>query len=145
MKDVWIGLKIRFSQLFKLGFLYNGLMKKILLVEDDQFLRDIYLQMLSSLFEVDTAEAGDIAYDKITKNTYDLILLDMFLPNLDGKQVFEKLELNFQNKYNDKIVFMTNDDSEQTNKYFTEKGIKYFIKSSLNPEEFVTKVKSFLT
>lgn len=119
-------------------------MKKILLVEDDKFLRDIYLQMLSPLFEVETAEDGEVAYEKITNNEYDLILLDMFLPKLDGKDVFEKLELNFPNIYNIKIVFMTNDDSEQTNKYFAEKSIKYFIKSTLNPEEFVNKVKTYI-
>ena len=118
-------------------------MSKILLIEDDKFLRDIYVQMLSPVYEVDQAEDGEIAYDKITKNSYDLILLDMFLPKMDGKIVFEKLELDFPNKYNNKIVFMTNDDSEQTHKYFKEKNINYFIKSTLNPEEFVNKVKSY--
>lgn len=118
-------------------------MKKILLVEDDQFLRNIYVQMLSPVYEVDTAEDGQIAYDKIVKNTYDLILLDMFLPKMDGKVVLEKLEIEFPKKYNSTIVFMTNDDSEQTGKYLTEKGVKYFIKSTLNPEEFVEKVKSY--
>lgn len=117
----------------------------ILLVEDDKFLRDIYVQMLAPSYEVDTAEDGEIAYDKITKNPYDLILLDMFLPKLDGKLVFEQLEKNFPDQYKKKIVFMTNDDSEQTITYFNSTGIKYLIKSTLNPEEFVNKVKSYLT
>lgn len=119
-------------------------MNKILLIEDDQFLRDIYVQMLSPIYTVDTAEDGEVAYEKISKNTYDLILLDMFMPKLDGKQVFEQLEKNFPNKYNNKIVFMTNNDSEQTSKYFKEKNIKYFIKSTLNPEEFVSKIQEYL-
>lgn len=118
-------------------------MQKILLVEDDKFLRDIYYQMLSPIYEVDTSEDGETAYEKITKNTFDLILLDMFLPKLDGKQVFEKLQENFQDKYNSKIVFMTNDDSEQTAGYFNNFGVKYFIKSTLNPEEFVNKVNTY--
>lgn len=123
--------------------MYNAYMRRILLVEDDPFMKNIYLEMLSSMYEVDTAEDGEIAYEKITKNPYNLILLDMFLPKLDGKQVFEQLEKNFPNQYKGKIVFMTNDDSEQTIKYFNSSGIKYLIKSTLNPEEFVNKVKSY--
>ena len=119
-------------------------MQKILLVEDDQFMKSIYLKMLSSIYELDSADDGETAYKKITKNSYDLILLDMFLPKLDGKLVFEKLEKNFPNQYKKKIVFMTNDDSEQTVNYFNSSGIKYLIKSTLNPEEFVNKIKTYL-
>ena len=99
--------------------------------------------MLTPLYEVDIAQDGEIAYKKITKNPYDLILLDMFLPKLDGKQVYEQLEKNFPDKYKGKIVFMTNDDSQQTIAYFNSSGIKYLIKSTLNPEEFVNKVKTY--
>jgi len=120
-------------------------MKIILLVEDDKFLRDIYFQMLSPVFNVETAEDGEVAFDKITKNTYDLIFLDMFLPKMDGKVVLEKIKLGFPDKNISNIVFMTNDDSEQTNIYFKDKEIRYFIKSTLNPAEFVTKVKSYFT
>lgn len=119
-------------------------MQKILLVEDDKFLRNIYIQMLSSLYEVDTAEDGETAYEDITKNSYDLILLDMFLPKLDGKQVYAQLEKNFPNRFKNKVVFMTNDDSQQTVSYFNTLGIKYLIKSTFNPGEFVNKIKSYL-
>lgn len=57
-------------------------MRKILLVEDDQFIKDIYIEMLTPFFEVDDAEDGKTAYGKITKNSYDLILLDMYLPKM---------------------------------------------------------------
>lgn len=122
----------------------NLIMKKILLVEDDQFMKNIYLEMLSSIYDVDTVEDGESAYKKITKDPYDLILLDMFLPKLDGKQVFEQLEKNFPNQYKKKIVFMTNDDSEQTAIYFNSSGIKYLIKSTLNPEQFLEKINDYL-
>lgn len=119
-------------------------MQKILLVEDDQFLRDIYFQVLTPLFEVDTAEDGKVAYDKISKNPYDLILLDMFLPKLDGKLVFEKLQKNFPEQYKRKIIFMSNDDSEQTINYLKKAGLRHFIKSNLNPGEFLDRVKSYI-
>jgi CheY-like chemotaxis protein len=119
-------------------------MQKILLVEDDQFMKNIYLEMLSSIYDVDAVEDGESAYKKITKDPYDLILLDMFLPKMDGKMVFEQLEKNFPNQYKKKIVFMTNDDSEQTASYFNSSGIKYLIKSTLDPEQFLEKINNYL-
>ncbi|MFA6391032.1 MAG: response regulator, partial [Patescibacteria group bacterium] len=82
-------------------------MKKILLVEDDKFTSDIYVQILSGEFKVDTAEDGESAYKIITGTEYDLILLDMYLPIMDGKKLFEKLENDFPGKYKKKIVFIT--------------------------------------
>lgn len=119
-------------------------MKKLLLVEDDQFLRNIYVQMLTPVYELDVAENGQIAYDKISQNTYDLILLDMFLPKLDGKLVFEQLQKNFPDVYKNKIVFMTNDDSKDIIDYFNKVGVKYFIKSELNPGQFIEKIENYL-
>jgi DNA-binding response OmpR family regulator len=68
----------------------------------------------------------------------------MFLPKIDGKQVYEKLEKNFPNQYKNKIVFMTNDDSEQTATYFKNLGIEYLIKSTLNPGQFLEKINNYL-
>jgi DNA-binding response OmpR family regulator len=118
-------------------------MQKILLVEDDQFLRKIYIDMLSSEFSVTTAEDGLTAYDTIIEKPFDLILLDMYLPKLDGKTIFEQLEKNFPNQYKNKIVFLTNDESTGTVDFFKKNNLNYLIKSSLNPEQFVNKIKTF--
>jgi DNA-binding response OmpR family regulator len=119
-------------------------MKKVLLVEDDQFIRNIYIQMLSSHFSVDYCGDGLTGYKKATENNYDLILLDMYLPKMDGRKLYEQLEKNYPSKYKSKIIFLTNDDSEPTISFFKENKIEYIIKSSLNPDEFVKKIVSFL-
>lgn len=55
--------------------------KKILIVEDDQFLREFYQELLQSEgFISDVAEDGEVAFKKITSGGYDLIMLDIMLP-----------------------------------------------------------------
>ncbi|PIR63730.1 MAG: DNA-binding response regulator, partial [Candidatus Pacebacteria bacterium CG10_big_fil_rev_8_21_14_0_10_40_26] len=55
--------------------------KKIIIVEDEQYLRELYIQILQQEgYSVDSAEDGDIAFEKLSKNQYDLVLLDVILP-----------------------------------------------------------------
>ena len=67
-------------------------MKKILLIEDDPFLVDIYYTKLEeSGFKVDVAFDGEEALIKFKKNKPDLIILDILLPKINGWEVLEKL------------------------------------------------------
>lgn len=60
-------------------------MPKILLVEDDQFLRDIYRTRLEKEgFEVKEVENGEAAQKALLNEKFDLVLLDLILPGRDG-------------------------------------------------------------
>ncbi|VVA43619.1 Response regulator receiver domain protein [Candidatus Roizmanbacteria bacterium] len=120
-------------------------MKKILLIEDDQFIRDIYVGILSPVYKVDIDKDGEFAYEKIIKKDYDLILIDIFLPKSDGRKIFKRLQKNFPEKYREKIVFVTNDDSDETISFFKDSRVNYIIKSSLNTEQFFDKINSLIT
>jgi DNA-binding response OmpR family regulator len=66
-------------------------MRKILLVEDEDILRETYEIILGTQpFILDTAENGAIALEKCKATTYDLILLDLMMPVLDGIGFLEK-------------------------------------------------------
>jgi DNA-binding response OmpR family regulator len=66
--------------------------KHILLVEDDQPLRQVYRTALAlSGFDVDTAEDGLSALVKIAEEAPDLIVLDLQLPRLDGRAVLDEV------------------------------------------------------
>jgi DNA-binding response OmpR family regulator len=120
-------------------------MKKILLVEDDEFLRTLYLDLLSQKkYQVDSAEEGQTAYQKISKGIYDLILLDIILPKIDGIQIVEKLQKENPKSLKQKIIFLTNLDKNEMIQKVTQLGFSYIIKSDLNPEEFCQKVASML-
>ncbi len=120
-------------------------MKKILLVEDDTFLRTLYLDLLKQeKYLVDSAEDGLTALKKIQKGGFDLILLDIMLPNLDGLQIIEKLKKDQPNALKQNIIFLTNLDKNEMTQKIKELGFSYLIKSDLNPEQFLEKVKKQL-
>lgn len=67
--------------------------KRILVIEDDGFLREIYMESLSSEdYLLDTATDGDQAFEKIKLGGWDLVLCDIVMPKMDGLQVVQKLQ-----------------------------------------------------
>lgn len=65
-------------------------MNRILLVEDDREIRDMicrFFQMKKDNIIVDTAKDGEEGLEKIFENQYDLLLLDVMMPCLDGFEV----------------------------------------------------------
>ena len=68
-------------------------MKKILLVEDDPFLIDIYQKKLKdSGFKVEVAEDGEKALEILKEKSFDLMLLDIVLPRIDGWKILEEIK-----------------------------------------------------
>src|SRR3990167_11205001 len=85
----------------------NG--KKILIVEDDQFLREFYQELLGAEgYNVDVAADGEIAFQKILSGGYDLILLDIMLPKKDGLQILRDLKVQPSKSPNKTIIVLTN-------------------------------------
>src|SRR3989338_7915009 len=84
--------------------------KKILVVEDEQYLRDLYVELLTEEgYNVDFAEDGQIGYQKILDNIYALVLLDLIMPRMPGITLLRKLEEeNYAQKQKQKIVILTN-------------------------------------
>lgn len=121
------------------------LKKRVLLVEDDEFLRTLYTDLLKAeKYDLEVAKDGEEAYAKMQKPGWDLILLDIILPKLDGIQIIEKMEVEHPEVLKNKIIFLTNLDKNEMIQKVTQLGFSYFIKSDLNPLEFVEKVKSLL-
>lgn len=65
---------------------------KILIVEDDKFLREFYSNKLrEKQVEVDTASDGEEGLTKITQSKPDLVLLDLIMPKRDGFDILETI------------------------------------------------------
>ncbi len=72
--------------------------KKILLVDDDELILDTYRQILErNGFHVDTASTGKQAKEQLGKSTYDLLLVDIVLPDISGEKLILDLRLNDNN------------------------------------------------
>lgn len=117
--------------------------KRILIIEDDTFLRDLYEEMLSDAgYDVEVAEEGSTGFQKIKSQKFDLVLLDIMLPEKDGLQILHDLD---GEKKKIPIVMLTNLGQDQVIKEALTAGASgYFIKSDLDPDEVLSKVEEFL-
>ena len=121
-------------------------MAKILLVEDEEFLRDIYLEVLTAAgHDVDLAEDGLEGYTKVKKGGYDLVLLDVMLPEMDARQILIEINKKHPETPNKGYAYMTNlthDTLFEEGKKIGVKGV--IIKSELTPDQFVAQVETFI-
>lgn len=119
--------------------------KRILIIEDEVDLRNLYVQILQKEnFAVDSAIDGEEGYSKLSKKEYDLILLDIILPKIDGLQMLDKLKLDGKH-ITGKIVLLTNLSQDLVISKAVDYGISgYMVKSDLTPDQIVQEVKSHL-
>lgn len=120
--------------------------KKILIVEDDQFLREFYQELLQSEgYLIDVAADGEIGSQKLLLGGYDLILLDIILPKKDGLQILRDLKVQPSKSPNGSVVILTNLGQDAIIKECFNLGVDGFlIKSALNPGQVLTEIKNCL-
>ncbi len=117
---------------------------KILIVEDDQFLREFYQELLQAEgYNIDAAADGEVGLQKILEGGFNLILLDIMLPKKDGIQILQDIKNRSAKK--GLIVVLTNLGQDSVIKQCFDLGADgYLIKSALNPDQVLTEIKSFL-
>lgn len=120
--------------------------KHILIVEDDATLRELYHELLTgSGYKVDTAENGKIGLEKVLTGGYDLILLDIMLPIMDGVTVLKHAKQQESQKPNGPIVMLTSLSPDHLIHEGSLHGAAgYMIKSSLMPDQVLTNIEAYL-
>lgn len=119
---------------------------KLLLVEDDIALRDIYsARFADEGYNVAVASDGEEALVQAAKEKPDLVILDIMMPKISGLDVLQELKRNPETK-DLKVIMMTalGQDSDR------EKGkqlgaTRYLVKSQVTLEDVVNTVKEVLT
>jgi len=121
-----------------------GGVKKIMIVEDDRFLRDLLLQKLEiEGFEVSVAIDGETGYKKILEEKPDLVLLDLILPGIDGFQVLERIKTN--KDFSAPVIILSNLGQKEDIERGLQLGARdYIIKAHYTPGEIVEKIKQNL-
>lgn len=116
--------------------------KNILIVEDDEFLRNLLNTKLSSEgFKVTFAIDGQEGIKKIKDEKPSLILLDLLLPLVDGFEVLESAKNNADTKSIPVIILSNLDRKEDIDKGLKMGAIDYIIKSQFTIEEIIKKIK----
>lgn len=120
-------------------------MKKILLIEDDPFLIDIYKTKLKQEgFQVEIAKDGETALNLLEEKSPDLLLLDIVIPHVDGWEILKWIRSKEKLK-NLKIIILSNLGQKEEVKKGIELGAtKYLIKAHYTPSEIVKEVKKVL-
>jgi len=125
--------------------------KKLLVVEDDPFLSDIYNTKLKQAgFEVDLAMTGEECMQKLADGKYDLMVLDIVLPQLDGWEVMSRIkELRRQNSNpalnSLKIIILSNlGQKEEIRKGLDLGADGFMIKAHFTPSEVAEEINKTL-
>lgn len=119
--------------------------KKIMIVEDDSFVMDIYHTKLEQEnFEVIEAVNGVEAMKKLQEVSPDIILLDIIMPYMDGLEVLQKIKGDDKLK-NIPVVLLTNlSQKEEVNRGLELGANDYLIKSHFTPSEVLEKIKNYI-
>jgi two-component system chemotaxis sensor kinase CheA len=120
-------------------------MRKILIAEDDFFIRDIYSKVFSlSGYDVQVAVDGIDALDKIKAQQYDMILLDIMMPRMTGIDVLRNVRaLNTPSK-SAPIFIITNLGQQNVIEEAFKLGMDgYILKSQVSPQQIVDEINNF--
>ncbi len=120
-------------------------MKKILIVEDDPFIVDIYAaQLRGQGYWVDTANTGELALEKIKQSFPDLLLLDLILPGIDGWEVLKNLRQDPRTKELKVMVISNLNQKDNADNIANFNVTKYFLKIQTTPKEISDAVKELI-
>ena len=120
--------------------------KKILIIDDDSFLLDMYaLKFGKSEFEVSAALGPEVALEKLRAGlTPDVILLDIIMPVMDGFELMEKMKEENLSIKSIRIILSNMGQPSDVARGEALGASGYIVKASSTPTEVIEKVKSII-
>lgn len=123
----------------------NAKSKKVLIVDDDPFILDMYvLKFKEEGFQVGAATDGRMAVEEAREKKPDIVLLDIIMPLADGFEVLQKLKADKDLKDIPVVLLSNLGQKEDVEKGMDLGAIDYVIKAHFTPTEVVQKVKKIL-
>ena len=120
-------------------------MSKILIVEDDKFLRELISKKLTNEnYQIVAAPTGEIGVKMAKEEKPDLILLDLILPGIDGFGVLTKIKDDPLTAPVAVIVLSNLGQREDIEKGLKLGAVDYLVKAHFTPNEIIEKVKQAL-
>lgn len=120
----------------------------ILLVEDNEFNRLVAEDTLKSIIpkiRIDIAENGEIAIQKLKNQHYDLILMDIQMPVMDGVSATRYIRSQMpENKRNTKIIAMTANVLQEDVQLYFKEGMNAYVSKPFQTNELLLKMSNVL-
>ncbi len=125
----------------------EGEKRKILIVDDDTFLLDMYAFKFSqNNFEVYTATGGAPAIDKLKEGLKpDIILMDIIMPEMDGFEMLEKINSEHLSDNSIKIILSNKNEQADVDRGNALGVQGYIVKANSTPAEVIEQVMNILT
>jgi len=121
------------------------MMKKILLVEDDKFLRELMTKKLFSMeYDVVSAVDGESGLAMIKESKPDLVLLDLILPGINGFEVLERAKKDPETASIPIIILSNLGQKEDIDKGISLGAADFLVKAHFTPQEITNKLKIIL-
>ncbi len=119
--------------------------KRILIIEDDRFIGEMYGQALSAAgFAVEWAADGEAGLAAAKKHLFDLILLDIMLPGKMGSEILHELKSDPQTT-SSHVIVTTNFEQDKESRAVMESQVDaYLIKADITPRRLVEIVRSVI-
>lgn len=120
--------------------------KTILCVEDDRFIGEMYVRSLKKAgYEVDWVVDGNDGLVSARNKQYDVILLDIMLPERRGNEILDALRGGDTDLIpNSKVIVMTNFEQDEESRNAMQKNADaYLIKAEITPKKLVSIIKQF--
>ncbi len=116
-------------------------MKRILIIEDDlEIIKLLEIHLTDFIYNISIATDGEIGLEKALKEDYDLILLDLTLPNMDGIEVCKQLRA----KKNTPVIMLTAKSEEIDRVLGLEIGADDYITKPFSIRELLARIKAVL-
>lgn len=120
--------------------------KSILVIEDDRFIGEMYVRSLKHEgYDVDWVVDGHDGLVTVTSKPYDLMMLDIMLPEMRGPEILKALRGGKVDKIpNTRVIVMTNFDQDDESRMAMQHDVDaYLIKAEITPRKLVEVIKSF--
>ena len=118
---------------------------KILLVDDDAFLRDMYATKFTEAGDtVSVAQSGEEALSLIEREPVEVVLMDMVMPGMSGVELLTAIKAKAGDSSPTCIVLSNQGEPEDIDEATAAGASGYIIKAESIPSEVVTKVKKLV-
>ena len=118
--------------------------KTILCIEDDRFIGEMYVRSLHKAgYQVDWMVDGNDGLVAARNKQYDLLLLDVMLPERRGSEILQTLRGNGQDLIpNSKVIVMTNFDQDEESRLAMQANVDaYLIKADITPRKLLSIIE----
>lgn len=118
--------------------------KKVLIAEDSSVIQNLAKKILQfQNYDITSVKNGQQVIDKLEKEKYDVIVMDINMPVMDGMQCAEQIRKRTDDKAQTPIIAISGNAKNYTREDFERVGINEYLPKPLNFDELVDKVNLY--